>query len=268
MKSLALLFILIFNNYVYANTVEQYIKTKNGITLFALYSKGSIEELKIQDAFLDRLIEKLKRPDKSIQIYLLTDQFRLFALGRKEWFASIAYDTLRSPDPMFLEDYFYYRMGQDYREYITKYSRPPSNKYQIDLPEPLDLGATYNTRQPLLGLKIIYDYGETDSVTGWNRLYTLVQYAIDNIDAIKSQQKRIALQYPVTYMGETDYSPTVSLMTIDTNEIKNIPLLSFGFDHKKIIGNNNHNKFFLIGSICLVVLIIAFFLKKRNNLSE
>ena len=93
MKYLAALFILTFNHHVYANSVEQYVKTKDGITLFALCSKGSTEERKIQDAFLDRLIKKLIRPDKTIEIYLLTDQFNLFSFGSKEWFANIIVTT-------------------------------------------------------------------------------------------------------------------------------------------------------------------------------
>jgi hypothetical protein len=114
---LVLISLLILCCNAQANTVEQYVKTKEGITLFAFISTGSIKEQKIQDAFLDRLIEKLRRKDKSVPIFLLTDQFHLF-FGRKEWFASIAYDTLSSPDPLFIEDYFYHRMGPDYRENI------------------------------------------------------------------------------------------------------------------------------------------------------
>lgn len=71
MKPFIFSFVLIvFCCIAQAHTVEQYVTTKDGVTLFALISWGSDEERKIQDAFLDRLVQKLNRQDKSIPIYL------------------------------------------------------------------------------------------------------------------------------------------------------------------------------------------------------
>jgi hypothetical protein len=260
---LILVTLLTFNGHVQANTVEQYVNTKDGITLYALISKGSVEERKIQDAFLDRLIQKLRRKDKSIPIFLLTDQFSLFDFSRDEWFASISYDTLRSPDPMFLENYFYYRMGPEYQQHIQQYSKPPSGKHKIDLPEPIDIGSTYNNNKAPLGLKIIYDYGVTDSATSWDRLYTLVQYAIDHINEIKDKQARIILPYPVSYLDTSIYKTEVSLLTIDTSLIRHIPLHSFGFDLTKVNEEKNISNYILMGLIFIVLLMAVIIIRLR-----
>lgn len=97
---------------IHANEVDQYIKSKDGITLYVLISKGSVEEQKVLDSFINCLVKKFKRRNKNIPIYLWTDQFPLFFHSMK-WFATIAYDTLRSPDPFFIEGYFYYRMDKN-----------------------------------------------------------------------------------------------------------------------------------------------------------
>jgi hypothetical protein len=261
---LLFIFLLTFGQSLYANEVEQYVKTSDGITYFALISKGSVEERKMQDAFLDRLVQKLKRRDKNIPIYLWTDQFPMF-FGKKEWFSTIAFDTLRSPDPGFIEDYFYFRMGAVYRKEITRYSKPPSNKYQLDLPEPIDLGSSYDTKTAPVGLKIYYDYGDNDSATGWDRLFTLVQYAIDHVEEIKEQQKRIVLPYPVAlYDTTTSYKSQVSILTIDTNKIQNIPLLHFGFDHTKVNTTNDYGKFIWIGAGVFILLSIIVLTKRKQ----
>jgi len=261
---LILIFVLTLCQSIHANEVEQYVKTKDGVTYFALISKGSVEERKVQDAFLDRLVKNLKRQNNDMPIYLWTDQFPVF-FGRKEWFATIAYDTLRSPDPAFIEDYFYYRMGPAYREELTRCSKPPSNKYRVELPEPIDLGSSYDTKKPPIGLKICYDYGNNDSATSWDRLFTLVQYGIDHTQEIKEEQKRIVLPYPVALLDATSYKTQVSLLTIDTSKIQNIPLLHFGFDHTKMNRISDNGKFIWIGAGVFILLVLV--IKKRKQLT-
>src|SRR5687767_5099058 len=100
-----LIFFLLFArpDSAHATSIEFYKKAKDGITLFAIITMGSEEERKVQDAFLDKLVRKLKRRDKSIPIYILADQFDLWLFrNRTEWFGAIAYDTLRDPDHSFI----------------------------------------------------------------------------------------------------------------------------------------------------------------------
>lgn len=224
MRQCLFLFLLTLCLHLHAHQMERYIKTKDGSTYFSLVTVGSIKERKAQDAFLDLLLRKLQRRDDNIPIYLLTDKFNLF-VDRNGWFATIAYDTLRSPDPVFIEDYFFYRMEPSYRNEITRIKNPPSAKYQYDLLEPIDLWSSYDTNKAQIGVKIYNDYDYNGSTTGWDRLFTLVQYSIDHIEEIKKQQKRIVLPYPLPLFERTTYKPDVSILTIDTGLIQRIPLL-------------------------------------------
>lgn len=166
---------------------------------------------------------------------------------------------------MFIEDYLYYRMGPKYRERITEYTKPPSNKYQVNLNEPIDIGSTYKDEAAPLGLKIMYDYGPTDSLTGWDRLYSLVQYAVDHVEEIKRTQKRIATSYPVTvyFDDTTNYKTEVSLLTIDTGLIRKIPLIEFGFDHNKLENGNNVRLYIIVGMLGLAVSMSVIIIRRR-----
>src|SRR5688572_26248805 len=100
MKLLYFFFLVIPVN-VFAHSVEQYVKRKDNVTLYAIITRESKEERKMMDAFLNQLVGKLKSNDRSVPIYLLADQFSFYN-ETNEWFASIAYDSLKSPDPVFI----------------------------------------------------------------------------------------------------------------------------------------------------------------------
>jgi len=248
--------LLIIHRNAHAHTVEPYEKTKKGITLFTYISTGSIEERKIQNAFLNQLTESLVWKNKRVPIYLIVDRLRLIHPLSDEWFASIAYDSLKPPDREFIEDYFYYRIGPYFREKVLLYRRPPSDKYKLNLKEPIDLGSSYDDKKAPLGLKIIYNYSFSDSAEYWNRLYTLVQYSIDHIDEIKRDQKKIILPYAIMeQFDETNYNPEVSLLTIDTGLIHRLPLKNLGFDDTKLDEEKSIGKYILIGLLILSLLI-------------
>lgn len=248
--------LLIIHRNAHAHTVEPYEKTKKGITLFTYISTRSIEERKIQNAFLNQLTESLVWKNKRVPIYLIVDRLRLIHPLSDEWFASIAYDSLKPPDREFIEDYFYYRIGPYFREKILLYRKSPSDKYKVDLKEPIELASSYDDKKAPLGLKIIYNYSFSDSAKYWNRLYTLVQYAIDHIEEIKKDQKRIILPYPIMeQFDELKYSPEVSLLTIDTSLIHRIPLQNFRFNETKLNEEKSIWKYILIGLLILSLLI-------------
>ena len=79
-------FLLLFPINVFAHSVEQYVKTKDNVTLYAIITRESKEERKMMDEFLNQLVDKLKRNDRSVPIYLLADQFNFYN-ETNEWFA-------------------------------------------------------------------------------------------------------------------------------------------------------------------------------------
>jgi hypothetical protein len=234
MKLFLIIFLLFLTFSSNANTSWPYKYKKDGITLYASGSPDSIEVNNLFIPFLNRLVKKLKRPDKSFEIFLITDRFLIFPYYYDKWFGSIAWDTLREPDNSFLFDYYYYRVGGKTRELHFKNHTPNSKKYLTNLPEPIDIGSSYNTNKAPVGLKIIYNYAAEDSATVWNRLFTLVQYGIDNLEEIKKNQRRISVPLPMISYESIYPDKKVSLLTIDTAKIRRIPLLSFGFDPKNI----------------------------------
>ena len=254
-----LLFILLFSqSKSRAHSDELFSITKKGITLFCRVTEGSKEERLIYRAFLDQLTKRLVRADRSIPVYIWMDQFPLLFYRRDDWFATIGFDSLQIPDLTFLNDYFEYRMGAESRAWVEKRNLV-SEKYKTALMEPIDLGSTYDLNPKPVGLKVFYDYGFTDSTTGWDRVYSLVQYAIDHIDAIKLTQKRIALQYPNGIIEDTRRVPMVSILTIDTNLIKQIPLRPSGFDHKKVNTSNNRIAYILGFSLLILIVVLLLF---------
>jgi len=243
---------------VKANSVERYWKSKDGLTVITSFS-GKEDSLML-NAFFERLLNKLRRDDQSGPILLLIDCSGIKTSRKGHGFAAIAFDTLRVIDVSFIDAYYYNRMGKAFDENHHHFEPYPSNKYMADLPEPLDINASFNATPGTVGLKIIYEYGAADSVIGFDKIYTLVQYGIDNLVKIKNEQNRIAMDYEFG-------SAKVSFLTIDTSEINQLPLLSLGFDPKTI--NNQSflsSKYWSIGVILILISLILFYYRSRQRI--
>jgi hypothetical protein len=255
-----ILFLTAFN-FSFAHMVWRYENTKNGITLIATGSLGdTIEVQRMYDAFLDRLSKKLKRPDKKLKILLLLDQPGFANPNYSDWIATIAFDTLRETDTDCIEGYYFPKTtgSQDITlQEVSSYKPMP-----VLLREPIDLNLSFDKTKTEVGLKIRYDYGETDSVSFFDRIYTLTQYGIDHINNIKTEQRRMVMDY-----YDQNYGITVSFLSIDTSKIKEIPLLALGFDKNNIqLKHSSNQKYIWITAIIVLILFSAFYLKKKRLL--
>jgi len=254
--SIFFLFVVFFAQ---ANSVKGWSKSKDGLTLITFIS-GKEDSLLI-DAFFERLLTKLQRDDKSVPILLLIDCSGIKTNRKGHGFAAIAFDTLRGIDPSFINAYYYHRMGKAFDENYQVYEPYPSNKYLNNLPEPIDINSSFHSTPSTVGLKIMYNYGEADSVIGFDRIYTLVQYGIDNVDKIKKEQKRITMDYQYG-------SAKISFLTIDTSEINRLPLLSLGFNPKDVNNQSfQNNKYRIIGVTAILVILLIFYNWKRQRLT-
>lgn len=246
----------------FSNQNWQYKGVKDGITMIAVGGyEDSIGTQRMYDAFLNLLVEKTRDTHRTFKILLLLDQPGIFYRSYYDWSATIAFDTLRQLDTEFIEAYNYHRMDGTHRSMLSSYNLP-SNKYVFDLPEPLDINASFSSGPNEVGLKIIYDYGESDSLTFFDRIYTLVAYGINNIEEIKKTQKRITLSYE-----QNNFK--VSLVTIDTSLIKSLPLIKTDFDYK--IFENTGNKYFnnhtirnsiIWSGVIIIIVLLYFYLRK------
>ncbi len=233
MRVLVLSILLLLNWQTSLSNINwQYRNTRDGITLIAAGGyDDSVGNQKLYDAFLKLLIERTKGSHRNYNILLLLDQSILSFRAYPDWCGTIAFDTLRVWDYEFIEAYGRYRMGRDDKEIILSRNYP-SDKYIYDLPEPIDINSSFDAFDQEVGLKIIYEYGPTDSITFFDRILTLVKYGIENIEEIKNNQKRITMKWDNTKMR-------VSLLTIDTGYIKSIPLVASRFNHKAFYSSNN-----------------------------
>lgn len=247
----------------FGNTNWTCVSSKKGVTIIASCNWPDEEwgGPKMYDAFLDRLVQKLDRWDKDLEILLLIDRHGIFRQEGKDWFATMAYDTLRETDINFIEAYNFYRMDSDaYRYTVLQRSegKPFPNKYRIDLPEPIDLNSTFSMEPGRIGLKIRYDYGYSDSATYFDRLYTLVQYGIDHLEEIRQEQQRMIMPY-----GLNDIR--ISFLTIDTGKIKTIPLQPIDFNKESFEQLLRNRMYTLVGVLAIFILASIVYLKKRST---
>jgi hypothetical protein len=251
---------LLFTVYsVKATSVRKYTKSKDGFTLITTIS-GKEDSL-IFDAFFERILSKLNRNDRNIPILLLIDYSGIKNNRMVNGFASIAIDTLREFDPFFIGAYYYHRLGKSFDEFYHTYEPYPSKKYLMDLSEPIDINSSFDSTS-LTGLKIIYNYGAADSIIAFDRVYTLVQYGINNVDKIKNEQKRIAMDYEFG-------AAKISFLTIDTGEINRLPLLSLGFNPRAIDKRPFKNsKHWFIGVAVMSIIVLSLFYLKRQRLTR
>jgi hypothetical protein len=254
------IFLLFIVFTVKATSIWKYSKSKGGFTLITGIS--SKEDSLMIDAFFERLLNELNRDDKTIPILLLIDCSGIKNNREEHGFASIAVDTLREIDPFFIGAYYYHRLGKTFEEHYQVYKPYPSKKYLYDLPEPIDINSSFQSTPGTVGLKIMYNYGAADSILWFDRIYTLVQYGIDNLSKIKSEQKRIAMDYQFGVAK-------ISFLTIDTGKINRLPLLSLGFNPKEINKQSfKSSKYWLIGITAIFIISLALFYWKRQRLTS
>ncbi len=91
-----------------ANTGWWFTGHKEGITIIVPCAyEDSVFERKQQEAFLNRLVEKLNRKDTSLKILLLVNPMIMYPGWGTEnyWFATLGYDRLQEPDMEFIKDF-------------------------------------------------------------------------------------------------------------------------------------------------------------------
>jgi hypothetical protein len=244
---------LLFGQYPLADLVEEYKETKNGVTLITSISLRDSAQRRIFDKFLFHLGNKLKRPNRKFNILILVDW------KTRNWNGAIGFDTVRF-DYNFMVDYYYPpRPKGDTTEVVLE---QVSEKDAIDTNyepiriEPPNWNGSYDKSEKDLGLKILYKSPISDSNVFFDRIYSLAKYGIDHLERIKNEQKGME-------MGYDGY--LLSVLTIDTSEIKRIPLISSGFDPNKIeIESKDNRLIWIVSSIILLALILFFILKKAS----
>lgn len=237
-------------NVCLANEVSEYRQTKNGITLITVY--GDDSERKILDAFLKRLAKKLKRPSH-LQIMIIVDSH-----SQVPWSAVMGYDSLRF-DVDFIDDTLNPVPRDPAVEFFLDKNRPINTEHKPVKKVEISWNTSYHREKKDVGLKILYTWSESDSNSiFFDRIYSLAKYGVEHLEEIKKTQKKMIVKY---YLVWVDFWA----LTMDTSEIKKIPLQSLGFDPNNIQTEAKSNwTIWVISSIVLVMLILFFIFKKRR----
>jgi len=240
-----------FANASLGNEVREYRETKGRITLVTYY--GDDSEHKVLDAFLEQLSKTLKTP-KQLKIMIVVD----FNFG-KPWTAAMGYDTLRF-DLKFIDGNCVPAKRDTVVEVVLTENTPVDTSYTPPKRVAVDWSGSCDRTNKDLGLKILYKWFDSDSGSiFFDRIYSLAKYAVKHLEGIKKSQKRIDIEY---YGGEW----LLSVLTIDTSEIKRIPLQSLGFDPNNFqVEAERTFPIWIVFSIFLLVLILFFVFRKAKS---
>jgi hypothetical protein len=242
---------LLFCQYPLGDLVEEYKETKNNVTLITTISLRDSVQRRIFDSFLIHLGKELKKTNRKFKILILVDW------KTRNWNGAIGFDTVRF-DYHFMVDYYYPpRPKGDTTEVVLE---QVSEKEVINtIYEPIRIAppswnGSYDKSEKDLGLKILYKSPISDSNVFFDRIFSLAQYGIDHVEEIKNEQKRMEMEYD-GYL--------LSVLTIDTSEIKRIPLRSSGFDPNNVEVELNDNRWIWVASSLILLALILFSILRK-----
>jgi hypothetical protein len=196
--------------------VEEYKNAKDGITLNTIISLRDTAGRQTLDAFLNHLCKKLKRSDQNFKILIAVDWIT------ERWNGAIGFDTVRLDYNAIMDYYNPPSTGDTIDEVVIE--EIDNKTVFADMPKELsapDWNISYNKKEKDLGLKILYKCPISDTSVFFDKIYSLTQFGLDHLEKIKSAQKRMEVKY-------SGYP--LSVLSLDTAEIKQIPLKHSGFD--------------------------------------
>lgn len=249
---LLLIFQSAFCQWPVPDLVEEYQESKNGITLTTFISLHDSAGRQVLDAFLNHLSKKLKRPNNRFKILILADY------KTRTWNAAIGVDTVRF-DYNAMIDYFYPPHKENkVVEVVLQKTEPNKTPIETSKQTPApNWNVSYDKTANDLGLKILYKLPLSDTNIFFDRIYSLTQFGIDHFEKIKKQQTKMEMKY--------DGYP-LSVLSIDTIEIKKIPLKSSGFNRDNIVDHEKGNwPIWIISSTVLLVSVLLILFRNKHS---
>ena len=197
-----------------ANQNKSYATSREGVTIFSEGGWDSAAMQALLNSDLDFILENISKPPE-LKIFIVFGAYGIHTSYRRKYpqfFFSVAYDSLSNTDTIY--DPLHNGVPYDltFRPEVYKY---PNSMY----PGNWRPASVY--LQNAQGLKIYYE-NIWDTTNYYNRLLSIVEYAIANIEEIKKGQRRICLPGDVK---ETE----ISILTYDTSKLNAIPIKDWGF---------------------------------------
>lgn len=280
------LFIVICSN-CFANSEYEYVKTKDKITL-RTYVGGqeSEEDSKKLDSLLMALASVIDRKGNNVPIKIYWGIIPVYSFDLFSCQSSVvlSYDTMKEIDLFFIDDYLMFHTSEKSKDlfidlnsrYISKYRLKKLKKLQDGA---VDIKSSYYNNKGDAAIFVILNNGicPTNKKTfdellhnTFEKLYSIVQYAIDNFDYIKNNQQKIDFNWTVEfYEYLKDFHTNVSINSIDTNLVKNIPEKHISVPFAQLIINKKKDynliSLRIIGISILIISLFCFILHKISS---
>ena len=125
---------------------------------------------------------------------------------------------------------------------------------------PIDVNSTNRKSKSNIGIKIIYDRDYRIGKPNWTDIINAIVYASQNVEIIKSSQKRDTVRYNTNGWY-------VSLLTLDTFAINKIIGRQSESKQKEIIEEKPKSKniYWLLGLLGLTVIAVAVYKSRQHS---
>ncbi|MES2775044.1 MAG: hypothetical protein V4722_12725 [Bacteroidota bacterium] len=227
---------------LFANTSCFHFVSKGGVTFYDYFDcRDTLAGKQELESFLDFILQHIERKDDNLQILI----FRGFCYCDADAVGA-SYSNFEIGDTVF---------GFE-RQYENKTDTTFSNYYPYDV-----VSTVYGDKIPSgLIIRFVFPYHSTKDDRGHDRILSIVNFAIRNIETIKDEQKYLRVRGYVT--GET-----ISILTYDTAKLNAIKTENYGFVKGKDYSNKTRNLALTILA-GMALISTAFFIagsKKKAN---
>jgi len=195
---------------------------------------------KVLDGFVDKLFTELPYKGR-IRILILVDVGILKHNRFDSGYATISYDTIGQYQ--FLElpkDCYDVKEIGGYTKYVGAID---PNKKVVSINQGF-------TEDIDVGLRIFFDHNYTDSVVAYDKIFSIVKYGIENLERVKQEQKPL-------YLDKSSRCP-VMLLTLDTAEIRRVPIYQLGFDPENLPVGKGRSIWYLVVGLGVTGVLIWF----------
>lgn len=230
--------------------VRNYISSKDGLTIISVGSfEDTLAQQRLLDNYLKYLTQKVYRKDKDLKMLFLLGPYGIHTPKRN--FIGVSYNTFSAGDTVFIDNQFLEKYKEIYR-------LPISQNWLFNEMYPYEIiSSIFSSSNNEKGL-IIRFYGEFDSTKNYyDRILSIANYAISNIERIKEKQQYVRLPYHMKGM-------TISVLTFDTSKLSAIPIESLGYNPQSLAYNYNGRKLVILIVVASIGLLIAILLIRRR----
>jgi hypothetical protein len=234
-----LLLFLLGSSTAFANQVFPFFVSKEGVSLYDYYDEGdTLSQKKELESYLDFILQNIERREDNLQILIFPN-----VADSKEYGFCASYSSLEKGDTVFVSEgrkdevKIYYNDYYPYQAVRTVYGNNIPSGLIIRFPP-------------------LYD----STIDNHDRILSIINFAIRNIETIKAEQKYL-------HVRGFNKHDTTSILTYDTAKLNAVKTENYGFVKGKDYSNKTRNMVLavLVGLSIISIAFIAIRSRKRAN---